>query len=83
MKKKMTRHHRRPKAYFGSNDKDNISIVPEKLHNCYHALFGHGGDVQNTANILNETWIDKRYFLIVVERETVDPNQLKLFEDET
>ena len=63
-----SRHHRRPKACGGPDDKRNISIVPKHLHDRYHALFGLMGP-NEIAKWLNDVWIDPDYELIVVRRE--------------
>ena len=35
----LTLHHRTPKSKGGTDLPNNISYVPEKLHNAYHLLF--------------------------------------------
>lgn len=62
-------HHRYPQCLGQDNSPENTIIVPKKHHEAYHILFGHGGDVENTAKILNEKWIDPRYKLIVIKKE--------------
>lgn len=62
------RHHRRAKADKGSNDPHNISIVPEAHHRAFHNLFGLGKP-HDVAKILNDTWIDPDFELIVRRRE--------------
>jgi len=66
--KQLTRHHRKPRAKGGNDLPTNISMVTTKKHESYHILFGHGGDVEETARILNETWIDPEYKLVVVRK---------------
>lgn len=78
MKNRKQRHHRKPRFLNGDNDKRNISIVKANQHVAYHCLFGHGGDVYYIARVLNETWIDPDYTLIVVRKKQVDKNQLNI-----
>ena len=61
-------HHRLPQCMGKDHSERNTSVVKSNLHSAYHALFGHGGDVENTARILNDTWIRSDYMLIVVKR---------------
>jgi len=67
-KHKMTRHHRKPRCRGGGGLKNNISKVPENLHQAYHLLFGEGHP-EKVAAILNNTWIDTDYILIPVPKD--------------
>lgn len=65
--RRYSKHHRRARAHGGGNGQ-NISVVCQHLHQAYHRLFGPG-DVHHIAKVLNETWIDERYVLVVQERQ--------------
>ena len=61
------KHHRLPKSRGGKATPENLSLVPKHCHRAYHLLF----DVHNVyevARILNKTWIDCRYVLVVRKR---------------
>lgn len=62
-----TRHHRKAKFEGGTDDKENISRVPDKWHKAFHLLFGHGNP-HTVAKRLNELWIDPQYELVVVPK---------------
>jgi hypothetical protein len=51
----------------GSNDRENISIVPHNKHVAFHILFGDK-TTQQIADVLNEIWIDSEKQLIVKDR---------------
>ena len=77
-KNQKTRHHRRPKENFGSDDESNISYVTEKRHRAYHILFGSGANVHAIAKQLNEVWIDPAFRLVVIPViNEYNPNQLE------
>lgn len=61
------RHHRKCKSNGGSRSKSNISKVTPTLHRSFHHLFANA-DTHKIAEILNETWIDPAFKLIVVCR---------------
>lgn len=58
------RHHRRPKSLGGNSSKANISKVSPTLHQSFHKLFANA-DPFKIAQILNDTWLDPNYKLIV------------------
>ena len=64
-------HHRRSKHHNGDNSPDNLSRVPKTKHQSFHHLF-FSGEPHNVARILNDTWIDPRYLLVVVERKELE-----------
>lgn len=67
-----SRHHRKARVAGGTNDKTNISIVTKKAHNAYHLLFQEGNPHQ-VANIINKTWLDPAFELVVQrKRQTLD-----------
>jgi hypothetical protein len=76
---KMTRHHRVPRSMGGTNDKRNISLVPENKHVAYHTLFG-AGDVEVIVNYLNRVWINPDIELVIRKREhkVHNKHQLKI-----
>lgn len=63
----LTRHHRNPRSNNGSDKPENISLVPLKKHQAFHALFSND-DVYKIAEKLNNVWIDPRFELIVREK---------------
>ena len=65
---KLTKHHRRPRSKGGSDLPENISLVPEKLHNAWHLLFSNCS-VSEIARIMNEHWIDDVYYMVAVPKE--------------
>jgi len=67
--KKMTdTHHRKPRSKGGDDSCGNIVTVSKTKHQHFHHLF-YEGSPQKIANILNRTWIDPDYELIVVKKE--------------
>lgn len=40
-KNRQTHHHLYPRGRGGTNQKENIVLLDEKMHNGYHALFGN------------------------------------------
>ena len=58
------RHHRKCKVNGGTYAKGNISRVKMDDHFAFHLLFGTR-DAYGIAKILNETWIDRDFELIV------------------
>jgi len=61
------RHHRKCKSNGGTYAKRNISKVKPTEHQAFHILFSNG-DTFRIADILNETWIDPDYKLVVIRR---------------
>jgi len=61
------RHHRKCKSNGGTFAKRNISLVKPTDHQAFHQLFSNE-DTFGIADILNLTWIDPNYKLIVVRR---------------
>lgn len=64
----LTRHHRCPRSLGGKHEGENISFVPEKLHNAYHLLFANN-PVTKIADIMNEHWVDPEYVLVAIPKE--------------
>lgn len=71
---KLTRHHRRPRSHGGAHEGDNISFVPEKLHNSYHLLFANN-TASKIADIMNSHWLDPAYKLVAVPIEDLEKVQ--------
>jgi len=63
-----SRHHRKSKANKGKSNKENISIVCQCKHMAWHRLFNGRLTVLEIAKIINETWIDGDYELVVRRR---------------
>lgn len=63
-----TKHHRCPESLNGKSEQRNISIVPANKHRAWHLLFkNHPPNI--IAEIINKTWIDPDYEIIVVLRK--------------
>ena len=62
-----SRHHRKPVSRGGVNDEYNISIVDQKLHDHWHALFSNYTP-QTIAAIISEKWIDPAFKFVCVVR---------------
>lgn len=62
-----TRHHRKCKSNGGTFAKRNISRVKSSLHQAFHILFSNK-NTYGIAQVLNDTWIDPDYILIVKKR---------------
>jgi hypothetical protein len=61
-------HHRRPKFRGGKGGR-NIVKVRCVEHRAFNTLFPNSPDVHQIAKILNDTWIDERFRLVVVTRK--------------
>jgi len=62
---KLTKHHRRPSSKGGKGNDENISYVPDKLHQAWHLLFANYSPAK-IAEIINEHWGDPDYRFIPV-----------------
>jgi len=58
------KHHRKCKSNGGTNSKENISMVKMTEHRAFHFLF-RNCNAYGIAEILNKTWIDPDYEIIV------------------
>lgn len=67
----LTKHHRRPKSKAGKDTEENISHIPQKLHEAYHLLFANNS-VNRISEILNDHFIDPDYFMVPVPRDFLD-----------
>lgn len=67
----LTRHHRRPRSKGGKNTDENISMVPEKLHQAWHLLFQNDSPAK-VAEIINEHWGDPDYAYIPVPKDFLE-----------
>ncbi len=63
----MSDHHRKPQCKGGKRLNGNISRVRDDYHRAYHLLFKEG-DPEYIAKVLNETWIDPEYLVIVIKK---------------
>lgn len=64
----MSEHHRRPRSLEGHSNPENISIVPIKEHQAWHLLFKNRSPEVITG-IINKTWIDPEWELVVQKRK--------------
>ena len=60
-----TRHHRVCRSNQGSDDPDNISIVPRHLHMFWHGLFSNMAP-ETIAKVISDKWISKDYKFVCV-----------------
>lgn len=61
-------HHRQPVSQGGNNNPDNLVKVNSRHHECWHTLF-QSHTPKRIAEIINETWLDKRFVLVVKPRQ--------------
>jgi hypothetical protein len=61
---KLSDHHRQCRSNGGKTEKTNLSKVLENQHRAFHTLFLNK-DAYEIAEILNQTWIDPRFYLVV------------------
>lgn len=64
-------HHRKARSNGGDNSDNNVVKVIKSKHQAFHHLF-YDGSPQKVANILNRSWIDIDYKLVVVKRKEED-----------
>jgi hypothetical protein len=60
-------HHRKPRSLGGDDNPRNLSIVQRKMHEAWHLMF-QNYEPQRIANIINESWIDPDFELVVRRR---------------
>lgn len=60
-----TKHHLRMKSHGGSNNRENIVYVDDKLHKAFHRLFQNMTPEQ-IAWELNHRWIDPKWTMVAV-----------------
>jgi hypothetical protein len=66
-KKPMSWHHRKCKSNGGDTSPGNMVLVQDQKHKAFHLLFqNHPAEI--IAEILNQTWIDPQFKLIVRRR---------------
>ena len=71
-RKGYSKHHRKPKSRGGKNTFGNISVVPNSKHRAWHTLFANK-TAPEIAKIINKTWLDPEYELVVVLRNSKPP----------
>ena len=71
---RLTRHHRKPTSLGGSNNPFNISYVPRRAHEFWHALWGNK-PVEEIVEEMNQKWIPPNY-RIHVERLWINRSDL-------
>lgn len=59
-----SRHHRKPKKLGGKSEPENISIVPHKLHQAWHTMFGCMKP-NEIIDQINRIWIDPNFKLLL------------------
>jgi hypothetical protein len=64
----MTLHHRKPKSLGGTRERRNIALVPEHKHKAFNLLFTGNPTPWKIATVINETWIDPDYEVVVQRR---------------
>jgi len=68
MKPKMTKHHRKCRANGGTDDPENISMLPEKYHVAWHTLF-KTYDAHSIARLINKFYLDPAFEFIVAPKK--------------
>ena len=68
LQKGLSHHHRHPRSKGGSDESSNISVVGQKSHNLWHAMFNNDSAQEICAQI-NALWLDPRYRFICEEVE--------------
>ena len=63
----MTRHHRTCRANGGTDEPENISIVPRKRHEAWHTLFG-SKCVERIVEDLNNIWLPPNVHIQIIKR---------------
>jgi len=61
------KHHRKCRSNGGGNGPENISFVRQSKHDAWHHLFDNLS-AECVAEIINRTWIDPAFELIVIRR---------------
>jgi hypothetical protein len=65
-------HHRKPRSLGGTNANRNMAHVPSVKHEAWHLLFSNYNPYQ-IAMIINNTWLDSDYELVVVKKDPYGP----------
>jgi hypothetical protein len=60
-KQVLTKHHRKCRSNGGSDERKNISIVPEKQHQSWHTLF-FNLNPEEISQVINKVWLDPAYY---------------------
>ncbi len=68
MKPKLTRHHKKCRANGGTDEPENISMLPEKYHTSWHTLF-KTYDAHTIARLINKFYLDPAFEFIVVPKK--------------
>jgi len=64
----LTKHHRLARTLGGGSTKENISFVPEKVHQAFHQVFG-ATSAEAVARELNQNWTDPEYVMVAVPKK--------------
>lgn len=64
----MEKHHRKPKAQKGRNNRRNISYVPKEEHRAWHVLFNGDLTPQEIAKKINAQFLDPDWFMVAIDR---------------
>lgn len=64
----LSRHHRHPQSLGGTDEPNNIIMVPVTKHRAWHTLFNNLPPEQ-IAKTISETWISTDYVMIAVHKE--------------
>lgn len=71
------KHHRKCRSNGGTNHQDNLSYVEEDQHRAWHRLFKNY-PAHKIAEIINETWIDPQFKVVIVERRVLTQTEFHL-----
>ena len=66
--RKLTDHHRKPKAQGGTRAYGNISRIPHKKHVAWHLLFPGDWAPQQIVDEINRVFIDPNYRIVLERR---------------
>lgn len=63
----MTKHHRKCKFHGGSDNQENISMVPRKKHEAWHTLWGCR-TVEKIIEEMNNVWLPPNVKLQIIKQ---------------
>lgn len=66
-----SRHHRKARSFGGSDNGENISLVPQNKHRAWHLLFDCGAP-ETVAERINKTWIDPEYVVVAIKKKDIE-----------
>jgi len=64
-----TKHHILPSSRGGTDNSDNIAIVPNKIHNDYHKYFSNRTPDEIICYLVNEFWNGQWWWLEIAKEK--------------